>query len=97
MNIFDYPNEKINDEITRILHSGKNVRIEKIVSKYNVSDWYDQDENEWLVLLKGEAELEYEDRKIDLVCGETLYIPARVRHRVSKTTECIWLCVFEKN
>ena len=96
MNIFDYPDEKFDNEIMKILHSGKNVRIEKIISKNNVSDWYDQEENEWLVLLKGEAEIEYEDRKIKLVCGNTLYIPAHIRHRVSKTTDCIWLCVFEK-
>ncbi len=97
MNIYDYPNGKISEEITYILYNKKNVRIEKIVSQYNESEWYDQEEDEWFVLLKGYAEIEYEDKTVKINCGETLYIPAHVKHRVSKTTECIWLCVFIKN
>ena len=46
------------------LFSGDGVRIERIVSNAHVSPegfWYDQDQDEWVMILKGCAELEFED------------------------------------
>ena len=104
MNIFDIPNKKLSEELTEILHRDKNIRIERIVSDGQFSEkgyWYDQSENEWLVLLQGSASLEFDDSRFPdeyvLKKGDTLFIPAHCRHRVSCTDtvpKCIWLCVF---
>ena len=94
MNLFNYPKESFPEEIITILEENETVRIEKIVSCGQTSGWYDQEENEWVLLLKGEAELEFESYKRQLSAGDYIVIPKHSRHRVSKTTQCIWLCMF---
>jgi len=99
-NIFhDIPKE-LPDEITETLVKEKNIRIERIVSKGHMSDegyWYDQAKNEWVILLKGKAKLEFENETLELEAGDYLNIPANKKHRVSwtdPTTESIWLAIF---
>ncbi|MFO1063780.1 MAG: cupin domain-containing protein [Pirellulales bacterium] len=78
------------------------VRIERIVSYGQASPpgfWYDQSEDEWVVVLQGEAELECLDPPeiIRLQSGDWLRIEAGRKHRVLKTssqTPTIWLAVF---
>lgn len=94
MNIFDIPKGDMPQELIETLLENKNVRIERIVSKNHTTDWYDQDEDEWLVLLAGDAEIEFEDKIITLTVGDTMFIPKHQKHRVAKTTECVWLCIF---
>ncbi|MGV8905466.1 MAG: cupin domain-containing protein [Acetobacterium sp.] len=98
MNIFDLPNLSRQDELTTILAENKYVRIEQIISTGQVSDWFDQDQTEFLVLLDGQAELEYEnDEIITLYKGDTLIIYPHQKHRVVYTSinpPCNWLCVF---
>lgn len=94
MNLFDYPKGAFPEEITTVLEENETIRIEKIVSCGQTSGWYDQEENEWVLLLKGEAELEFETHKTRLAPGEYLVIPKHTRHRVLNTTQCIWLCMF---
>ncbi|HPB19808.1 MAG TPA: cupin domain-containing protein [Bacteroidales bacterium] len=79
------------------------IRIERIISFGQQSPpdfWYDQDENEWILLLKGKAKLEFIDRKITLNKGDSLLIPAHEKHRVAYTHKykpTIWLAVFFKS
>ncbi|PLK50457.1 cupin domain-containing protein [Uliginosibacterium sp. TH139] len=75
------------------------LRIERIVSDGQVSPpgfWYEQAEDEWLLLLAGQTVLEYEDgQQVALVMGDTLLIPAACRHRVVFTApRSVWLAVF---
>jgi cupin 2 domain-containing protein len=78
----------------------ESVRVERIVSFGQGSPdgfWYDQPENEWVLLLEGSAQLRFEDRVEDLAPGDYLNIPARTRHRVEKTDEkirTVWLAIF---
>ena len=79
----------------------KNVTIERIISKGHISPssgWYDQDKNEWVIVLKGEAILSFEDdNQVHLKSGEYIDIPAHKKHKVSWTKpdeETIWLAVF---
>ncbi|MFW6053130.1 MAG: cupin domain-containing protein [Desulfosalsimonas sp.] len=79
------------------------VRIERIVSKGHRSPdsgWYDQDENEWVMVLKGAGALTFEDGStVHLSAGDHINIPANCRHRVSWTDPgqlTIWLAVFYK-
>ena len=89
-------------ELAQTLAIGKHTRIERIVSKGHCSPpgfWYDQNEDEWVLLVKGEAKLRFEkeDQTLRLAEGDYVHIPAHVRHRVEWTqenAETIWLAVF---
>ena len=98
MNLFDIPKLPLKEELTTILTENKNVCVEQIISTGQVSDWFDQDKTEFLVLLDGTAELEYENGKIvTLIKGDTLLINPHQKHRVVYTSNdppCNWLCVF---
>jgi cupin 2 domain-containing protein len=89
------------DEVFQTIKETNNVRIERIISKGQVSPkdfWYDQEENEWVILLKGSARLLFEDGElVELNSGDYLNIPANKKHRVewtSKDSETIWVAVF---
>jgi cupin 2 domain-containing protein len=76
------------------------VRVERIVSTGQVTppgEWYDQEADEWVVLLQGQATLEYADgRQQALTAGDYVFLPAHCRHRVAYTSHqppCIWLAI----
>ena len=101
INIFDLPDPLPSDEAFTDLISADGVRIERIVSSGQTTpkgEWYDQDHDEWVALIQGEAVLEYENgEKLRLRAGDHLLIPAHCRHRVDFTSEkppCIWIAVF---
>ena len=98
MNIFDLPPCPLPQELTTIIAENETVRIERIVSTGQVSDWYDQSESEFVVLLQGDAVIEYDNgSSVALSEGDMVLIPPHERHRVSYTSSeppCIWLCVF---
>ena len=77
------------------------VRIERIVSYGQSSPdegWYDQDNHEWILVLHGEGELEFEDgERVKLLAGDSLMIPAHRKHKVVGTapdTATVWLAIF---
>jgi cupin 2 domain-containing protein len=82
--------------ITTLLHAS-HCRIERIVSHGHASPpdfWYDQDEHEWVVVLRGAARLRFDDGVVDRHPGDYINIPAHTRHRVDCTTPdqpTIWL------
>jgi cupin 2 domain-containing protein len=90
------------DEIVEVMLSGRDVRIERIVSHGQASPpgyWYDQDEHEWVMLLEGEAALRFEGDQplLRMTPGMHVHIPAHARHRVESTApdrRSIWLAVF---
>lgn len=98
MNLFALPPLPLSGETTELLAQGGKTRIERIVSTGQTTDWYDQEETEFVVVLQGEGELEYADGTIEkLRAGDFKTIPPHQRHRVCRTSEsppCIWLCVF---
>lgn len=100
-NIFELPSEFPPEEIFETLLTQENITIEKVISKGQTTppgNWYDQEQNEWLILLQGEAELSYENNfRIRLNAGDYLFIPAHQKHRVEYTSwepVCIWLTIF---
>ena len=102
-NIFELVPADISDELFETIVSSENVRIERIISKGHASPasgWYDQDENEWVIVLKGEAKIEIENQAtVHLMSGSYLNIPAHTRHKVSWTdpdTETLWLAIYYK-
>ena len=76
------------------------VTVERIVSRGHTSPdtgWYDQERNEWVIVLRGNAGIEFENGPVvQLEEGGYLNIPAHTRHRVIATSadpETIWLAV----
>lgn len=85
-------------ETFETLFQSPGARIERIVSRSSSSPdgfWYDQDQDEWVLLLKGKATLHFESSGIKVMNeGDHVLIPRRCRHRVEHTSsEAIWLAV----
>jgi cupin 2 domain-containing protein len=99
-NLFaDIPVAMPEEVCTEIVRSG-DLRIERIVSRGQASPpgfWYDQETNEWVLLVKGSASLRFSDgREITLAPGDHVLIPRHMRHRVERTDpeeETVWLAV----
>jgi cupin 2 domain-containing protein len=88
------------DELFTTLLEATNLRIERIVSHGHSSPegfWYDQDQHEWVVVLKGSARLSIEGVVKELQPGDYINIAAHQKHRVEWTTPdepTVWLAVF---
>ncbi|MCG5500624.1 cupin domain-containing protein [Ectothiorhodospira lacustris] len=103
LNIFDSLPKDLKSEVFEDIVRSSPVRIERIVSKGHASPdsgWYDQDENEWVMVVEGKASLIFEDgSKCDLSAGDYINIPAHVKHKVAWTDPdeiTVWLAVFYK-
>jgi cupin 2 domain-containing protein len=75
----------------------RNVVIERIVSSDRPEPRvYDQPQDEWVILLQGQASLEIAGETLHLAAGDHVFIPAHTAHRVLTTSRdpvCIWLTV----
>ena len=98
-NIFkDLPASQSEEVMETLVERGK-VRIERIISHGQATpagEWYDQDWDEWVVLLNGSAVLRLEgDKELHFMkSGDHLLIPAHCRHRVDWTDPlALWLAV----
>lgn len=97
----DIPSELPQEFLEDILKTAS-FRVERIVSKGHTTpedEWYDQTDNEWVLVIEGEATLLFEEgmKTVALKVGDHINIPAHVRHRVSWTkpdTETVWLAIF---
>lgn len=102
-NLFANIPQNLDQERVDELLRDRSVRIERIVSRGHSSPpdfWYDQAEDEWIVALAGKARLTIEGQpEMLLGPGDTLHLPAHIRHRVEWTDpqqDTIWLAVFWK-
>jgi cupin 2 domain-containing protein len=99
-NLFANLPKDLPEEIFETILESDQLRIERIVSLGQSSPegfWYDQDQNEWVILLKGAAKLTVEDKTIDLAPGDFINLPAHTKHRVEWTKPdepTVWLAVF---
>lgn len=84
-NIFQSIPDDIEKEIFETLVQSDDVKIERIISKGHQSPesgWYDETRNEWVLVLKGEAIIEYESGEQEkLGEGSFINIPAHTKHR----------------
>lgn len=84
-------------EFFEALFEDKRVRIERILSSAAPEPTlYDQPQDEWVCLLRGEAELWIEGEIHSMRAGDYCFIPAHRLHRVLKTSRapsCLWLAV----
>ncbi|WP_410498462.1 cupin domain-containing protein [Chitinibacter sp. S2-10] len=72
-------------------------KLEHIISSAHASAadfWYEQAEDEWVLLLSGSAQLQFADEIIALTAGDCLLIPAQTRHRVASCSiDARWLAL----
>jgi len=88
-------------ELNETLCQREGLRIERIVSTGQATpegQWYDQGDDEWVLLVSGAARLliEGEARERELAAGDWLLLPAHCRHRVTWTSSdppTVWLAV----
>ncbi len=87
-----------------VLVQTPNARVERILSHGQATPegaWFDQVEDEFVLLLKGAARLQIEGEPIprELREGDWLMLPAHCRHRVTWTdpdAPSLWLAVHLK-
>jgi cupin 2 domain-containing protein len=99
-NLFaEIPTQLAQEEITMLISSPA-LRIERIVSRGHASPpdfWYDQPQDEWVIVLAGGAELTFTDgATMRMAAGDYVHIPAHRRHRVAWTDPkqaTVWLAV----
>jgi len=99
-NLFSNIPDDLPHELFETLVKTDVVDIQRIVSRGHTTpggDWYDQNTNEFVVLLKGAARLEFRDGRLATLCpGDWLLIAAHEQHRVVWTdedVETVWLAV----
>lgn len=100
-NILSHIPAAIPEEICEILAESGGIRIERIISLGQTTPegvWYDQERDEWVLVLSGCAELlfEGEQRPRPMAAGDYVMIPARCRHRVTRTDPAVatvWLAI----
>lgn len=104
-NIFSTTEAVFNPGIEHVdqLLKREDVIIERIISRGHVTpagSWYDQQTDEWVVLLTGKASIELSDGVLlHLTAGDYLMLPAGTKHRVAYTSNeppCIWLALHTK-
>ncbi len=94
MNLFDYIEPDIGENFTTILEH-KNIKIVRIVSSDRFEPIeYLQDEDEWALVVQGEASLKIGDREITLKSGDSIFIPAKTPHKIlSMKQHTLWLTI----
>lgn len=100
-NIFKNIPKNLQNEVFETLSQSRDIKIERIISKGQSTpkgEWYDQEKNEFVILLKGSAILEFENTvETSLQAGDYIDIQAHQKHRVKwtdPTQETIWLAIF---
>lgn len=100
MNIFKTIPKDLTDEIFETIVDGESIKIERIISLGHRSPeegWYDQNLTEWVIVLQGEAKIQFDNNDIfHLTKGDYLTIEAHQKHKVVWTEpdiETIWLAI----
>lgn len=83
-----------------LLETG-HLKLERITSRAHATpagEWYDQERDEWVLILKGRAGLSFagQEKVVEMNPGDFVHIPAHVRHRVEWTDphgQTVWLAL----
>ena len=78
-----------------VLLKHRNLVIERIVSSSQIEPTlYVQEQDEWVLLLAGSAELSVNGQPVHLQQGDYLFLPAKTPHEVKKVSnDALWLAV----
>lgn len=97
-NIFHDMPEALDEERFTTLAHGDDVKIERIISNGHASPetgWYDQDWDEWVIVLSGSAVMSFPTgNDVEMNVGDYVHLPAHCKHKVSWTApQTVWLAV----
>lgn len=100
-NLFANIPENVPEELFEPLVAKRGIRVERIVSLGQASPegfWYDQNTDEWVLLLAGAARLQIEGHAdvVEMKPGSYVLLPAHQRHRVAWTDPdqaTVWLAI----
>ena len=94
-NVFEDCSPPSAGERCDVLLTHKNLVVERIVSSANITPKeYVQSQDEWVVLVRGEAEIELGGETLVLKCGDHLFLPSGTVHTVKSASEgTMWLAV----
>lgn len=88
------------EEIFEPLLERPGLRLERIVSHGQITppgEWYDQEQDEWVLVLSGAARLVIEGNgEVAMEPGDSVFLPAHQRHRVNWTDPdqpTVWLAL----
>ncbi len=103
-NLFSEIPELTVNEIIEPLLKTEHFKLERIISSGQASppgEWFDQEMNEWVILLSGSAGLLFEGETDAYMMrpGDYIHIPAHQRHRVEWTDpkqKTVWLALHFK-
>ena len=78
-----------------VLRAMNGARVERIISSATPQPGvYEQDHDEWVVLLRGNAVLDVGGARLMLNAGDYVFLAAGVRHEVRETsTGALWLAL----
>jgi cupin 2 domain-containing protein len=100
MNIFQNLATSTTEEIFEDLLNTSHFKLERIISTGQATpagEWYDQEQDEWVILLSGSAGLLFENETVQVLQpGDYVHIPAHLRHRVEWTDDSqptVWLAL----
>ena len=95
-NIFDKLEFSEDMEIEEIIFENEKIKMIRISSLNQVTDYYDQDQLEIVKIVRGRATLEIEGELVNLKEGDILPIHPHQVHRVISQDKTVWLCIFVK-
>lgn len=77
------------------LLSHRNLQIERILSSTRIESVdYLQEQDEWVLLARGEARMTVAGEALELTAGDHLFLPAGTPHRVERTSDgALWLAI----
>lgn len=100
-NIFDQLPDASGEEVFETMLKSEHITLERIVSRGQTTpkgEWLEDGRNEWVLLLKGAAELVFSNGiSLPMKAGDHTLIPARTRHRVEWTDPAqtsVWLAIY---
>jgi len=99
LNIYDFELPNLDNEKFDTLLNHKNIEIKRIVSNtLKTSQTFVQNDDEWVIVLKGCAKIEMNNQIYKLKAGDYLFIPANTKHTLLKTKKVVvWLAIHIKN
>jgi cupin 2 domain-containing protein len=100
-NLFSNIPEVFSEEIFNTIFEDNNLKIERIISLGNCTSkdqWLEQDRDEWVLLIQGNARLLFKESSLmlELKKGDHVLIKANTKHRVEWTDprqKTVWVAV----
>jgi cupin 2 domain-containing protein len=94
-NLFADSTPPSTDERLDVLLSHRNLVIERIVSSAHMSaKTFVQPQDEWVLLVRGDAELDVEGEAVALKTGDHVFLPSGTAHTLKRASDgALWLAV----